>query len=264
MPRIENTPVHLFGPEDPYHWAFDNLPLKNLMRRQNLINMALDDLIEINRNAIGTQGSVANRLNQSLDEDGTLKAEAVDETLHSIESHTDSDTYVRMLKAESDKLALIADEATNLMVEVPVGDDTTYVFEEGIIKFEDSSSVTWDLTDSNKLKAHLAFPAESAHRHFYDQVPVLVEEEIVIGGDNYDAYFKVNSEATPFIDGSLRIYINGVRLTANNSVYVPGYLVTDAWTLMTFASDAENGIFALSAAIAESDIVTIDYDISYL
>ena len=103
MPRIELIPEVLYQPNDPYHWEIDNLPLKNIITRQNLINLALDDVLEEMRDAIGTAGSVANRLNQSIEQDGSLKATAIDATLHNIEDHTDGSAFVRMSSAQSAK-----------------------------------------------------------------------------------------------------------------------------------------------------------------
>ena len=72
MPRIELIPEVLYQPQDPYHWEVDYVPLKNMLRRQNLINLSVDNILEQIRDAIGTQGSLSNRLNQSIEEDGTL------------------------------------------------------------------------------------------------------------------------------------------------------------------------------------------------
>lgn len=261
MPRIELITVPLYNPTDPYHFEFDNIPLKNILRRQNLINLSLDNVIEQIRDAIGTQGSMANRLNQSINADGSLKTDAIDEALHSVEEHEDTVDYVRMLRSESDKLALMADEATNTSLEIQLdenGDDVV-TLDNGPARLVPSNTVSWSIESPNKISANLAFPAEAAHRHYYDQEPVPVD----LTEPDYINY-KVNSAATPFVDGTLRVYINGVRLSASTSIYVPGALVNDPWTLMTYTTDFENGTFALSTAISEEDVVRIDYDISYI
>ena len=77
MPRIELIPEVKYNPLDPIHHYYDNLPLENILRRINLINLALDDVILQMRDAIGTQGSLANRLNQSIESDGSLKKQAI-------------------------------------------------------------------------------------------------------------------------------------------------------------------------------------------
>jgi len=277
MPRIELISVPLFNPEDPYHWQFDNLPLKNLMRRQNLINVALDDLIAQTRNAIGTQGSLSNRLNQSLNEDGSLKSSAIDDTLHLIGSHTDDEwgdvdeyelfqetriaPFVRMMKSEADKLETISSGATDVTVEIQKDDagDEVVDFDAGSVRFVPSSSVTWEVIAPNKVKAHLGFPIASAHVHYYDQTPVHVS----LSDPDYRNY-RANSLSTPYIEGSLRVMVNGLALSETDSIYVPGALVDDPWTLLKFTSDSENGTFSLSAVIAEEDVIRVAYDIPYL
>lgn len=256
IPRIELIPDVYYQPNDPYHWEIDNLPLKNIVRRQDLINLALDDVLEQMRDAIGTQGSVANRLNQSIAADGGLKSTAIDDALHSIESHTDTANYVRMTKAQSDKLDLIASNATDLKLEVSE-DGVAYVeFDSGSLKIAPSTTVTPNLT-SNILKFDLAFPTSAAHQHHYGLTPVHVNSTT----PDYINY-KVNSSATPFVSGSLRVYVNGVRIFEGDEVYVPGALVTDAWTLMSFTPNHSAGTFALSTAASSTDLVKIDFDIS--
>lgn len=251
MPRIELiTPVY-YQANDPYHFEIDNLPLRKIIERQELINLALDEVIEQMADAIGTQGSVANRLNQSINADGSLKTEAIDEALHSIEEHTDTDNYVRMTKAQSDKLDDIAAEATNIKIQID-----TELFDSGIVIFEASSTVVPELEMPNIVKFNMAFPEEAAHRHYYGLTAVNAN---LITPDYIN--FKVNSMATPFIEDTLRVYINGVRIFDDVEIYVPGPLVDDSWTLLSFAPDHENGIFELSAAITEDDVIKVDFDI---
>lgn len=220
--------------------------------------MALDNLIDQMRDAIGTQNTVANRLNQSINADGSLKTAAIDETLHSIEEHADTDDYVRMTKAESDKLELIADEATDVTVTVDDGEDETE-FASGEVRFESSSSVAVEVIAPNVVKWNLAFDPAAAHQHYYGLTPVHSN----LTTPNYINY-KVTSSATAFISGSLRIFINGVRIFSDDEVYVPGAVVDDAWTLLKFTDVPASGTFALSAAISEEDIIRIDFDKSYV
>jgi hypothetical protein len=259
--RPENIDVPLFGPNDPYHYQYDNLPLKNLLRRQALITSAVNTLDQITTDAVGTQGTLANRLNQSINPDGSLKVAAIDEALHSIEAHEDTDDYVRMQRAESDKLSGIASNATDVTLLVQADPDNVadpVDFTSGPVKFQSSSSVTFEVTSPNIVKAHLGFPLEAAHRHYYDITPVHVD---TVDPDFIN--YKVNSSSTAYVDGSLRVYINGVRLTSSEQIYVPGAVVNDPWTLMKFTPDAEDGTFALSEAISEDDVLRIDYDIAF-
>lgn len=258
MPQIDLIDPVYYGPNDPYHYYYDNLPLRNIIQRQTLINLALDNVIGDMTDAVGSQGSVANRLSQSIADDGSLKVAAIDDALHSIEAHTDSDTYVRMQKAESDKLTLIAEEATNFGIQVQL-DSTTVDFIDGFLKFEPSTTVSFTLTAPNRLKFNLAYPAEAAHKHYYDQTPIAYNQS----SPDYMNY-KANSMGTAYMTGSLRVYVNGVRISSTDGVYVPGSLVTDAWTLLRYTTDPNNGIFALSVALSPDDVIRIDYDTSYL
>lgn len=255
MPRIELIPEVLHGGNDPYHWEYDNLPLKNILDRIDIINLAVDNVIAEMRDAIGTQGSVANRLNQSIDEDGNLKSAAIDEAQHSIEDHTDTDDYVRMTKVQSDKLDTIAYNASSVTLKVYT-DDTDFVeFAAGEVQFKPSDTITPVVESSNVVKFNMAFPTSAAHAHFYGLAPVpsdIVDPDYI----NY----KVNSTPTPYVAGSLRVYINGIRIFSDAEVYAPGPLVSDAWTLLSFTEDPTNGLFEMSAAITEEDVIRIDFD----
>jgi hypothetical protein len=256
MPRIELIDVPLYNPTDPYHFEIDNIPLKNILQRQELINLSLDNVLKQLRDAIGTQGSVANRLNQSIEPDGSLKTTAIDDANHSIEAHSDTDEYVRMLREESDKLTLISDEATDLTLEIQNG--TSEVdFSSGEVRFRNSNTVTWSVTAPNIVRAHMAFPEEAAHQHYYSQTPVhsnIVEPD-------YRNY-KVNSSSSEIIEGSLRVIVNGVRINDTEAVYVPGPLVDDPWMLLSFTANEVAGTFQLSTAISDDDVIIIDYDIA--
>lgn len=257
MPRIELIPEVLYNPQDPIHWEIDNLPLKAILRRQNLINLALDNVIEQIRDGIGTQGSLANRLNQSLQPDGGLKTSSIDEANHSIEHHVDSDNYVRMTRQESEKLSSVADNATNLGLEVYTNSTTFIEFNNGVLRIKPSSTISPVFEAPDVLKFNLSFPSTSLHEHYYGLIPIDYDQ---VNPDLKN--FKVNSTdpATAFIQGSLRIYINGVRIFENYEVYVPGPLVDDAWTLMSFTSNPSEGAFELSSAISPEDIIRIDFD----
>lgn len=259
MPRIELlTPVY-YNPNDPIHWEIDNIPLRTIISRQNLINLALDNVISQMRDAIGTQGSVANRLNQSINPDGSLKTAAVDESLHSIEEHVDTDTYVRMTKYQSDKIDSVAEEATDIRLQIIIDEDTVANISDGVVVLAPSETVTFSMDGPNTIKFNLAFPAEAAHLHYYSVEPI---HQNIITPDYIN--YSVSSIASDFIEGSLRIYINGVRIFEDIEVYVPGALVDDAWTLMSYVSDFEAGTFELSNAISEDDVIRIDFDTAFV
>jgi len=261
MPRIELIPTPLYGPLDPYHYFYDNLPLENMIRRMNLINLALDNVIEQTTDAIGTQGTFANRLNQSLQPDGSLITDAVDEALHSIEAHEDTATYVRMLATERSKLDLVADNATSLELEVQTDalGNTIVAYDTDVVRLVPSSTVSWEVQSPNKVTAHLSFPVESAHRHYYDQTPVPTNDL----DPDYKNY-KINSISSAYVAGSLRVFINGMRLSSSAEIYIAGALITDPWTKLSYTESPATGTFELSSAITVEDVIRIDYDLSYL
>jgi hypothetical protein len=259
MPRIELIPEVYYQPQDPYHWEVDNLPLKNIIRRQNLINLSVDNVLEQIRDAIGTQGSMSNRLNQSINADGSLKTSAIDAAMHSIEDHIDTDNFVRMTRDQSDKLNLISSEATNLSIQIDTDGSSSVLFDGGIVEIQASPSVTPRIISPNILTFDLGFPTEAAHQHYYGSTPVSVD---LMTPDFIN--YQVDSVSSAFIDGSLRVFVNGVRIFSDSDVYVPGSLADDPWTLLHFTPSPVDGTFIMSSAIAEDDIIRIDYDISFI
>lgn len=281
MPDLSKLPVPKYDPLHPYHWEYDNIPIDVLALRDELINGELENHAEILRDASGNQGTVDNRLNQSLEQDGSLKASAIDEAAHNIAEHSDgsktveaseldyyNDTlsypdvinpvpFVRMLEAERAKLALIASEATNITFEVETPSNTL-IIEEGRVYLGASEGIEWDVTapvppsNSVTIKPVLTIPIEFAHRHYYDLEPITTDY----------LNYKVTSVNTPYVEGSLRVYINGVKLTTDTQVYVPGNVMTEDWSLNSFTPDHEAGTFELYAAITVDDIIRIDFDIA--
>lgn len=272
MPELDIYPVPLYEPQSPYHWEYDNLPLKALKLRDEVINGQVDINTLSLAEAAGNQGSVSNRLNQSIEENGDLKTSAIDEALHNIAEHEDGSKtltageisdyatkgyvvsnpvpFVRMISAERDKLSLIADEATNMSIQVETP-STVVLYTEGPITFKGSASVTWEVTGSD-IKANMAFPIEAAHRHYYDLEPITTDY----------LNFQVTSVSTPYVEGSLRVYVNGVRLSSEAAIYVPSSDISAAWTANMFSADQDAGTFFLQNAITSSDVIRIDFDIA--
>jgi hypothetical protein len=279
MPDLSQLPVPLYSADQPYHWEYDNLPLQVLSDRDLLINLQVDVHAGILRDTAGTQGTLSNRLNQSIDENGDLKVEAIDQSQHNIAEHTDGSKivseieladyvslgfpsltnpveFVRMLSSERDKLALIANEATNLVVSFETISNIV-LFEENTVEFVSSNSIQWEVESPNKVKAVLSVSTEFAHRHYYDLTPVMLPTDDTI--PILYKLFKVTSTSTPYIEDSLRVYINGIRLNPNYSVYYPSNPVS-TWNLNSFTTDAENGLFTLTNPITDEDIIQIDFD----
>lgn len=257
MPNIELIPVPLYSALQPYHYDYDNLPVKALMTRMELVNSAVDINGDILRNAVGSAGSLSARLNQSINPDGSLKSDAIDEELHAIGAHTDGEwegvDYVRMLATERAKMSTVADNATDMRLSFETISNVV-LFEQGPIAFEASSSIKWQVVAPSVVKAHMVFPSSAAHRHYYNITPQ--DEGLTPDFQNYKVGYPT------FISGSLRVYINGVRLTDDDEVYVPGPLVSSAWALNSFTPDPENGTFSLLTAITSGDVIRIDFDIS--
>jgi hypothetical protein len=268
LPSLDLTPVDIYGPLFPYHVDFDNIPILQLINQNLLINNAVEGTEDILRSAIGTQGTLANRLNQSLQDNGQLRTDAVDNALHNIGAHTDGMyagiSYVRMTQSERDKLGLIADEATALVIQfetistISTTSVIPVIFDDQTVTFKASDTVTWRVESGNNVYADLGFPSAAAHLHFYDQTPAPAN---IITPD-YKNY-KSTTVATPYVEGSLRVYINGVRLSETDSVYAPGDLPADAWVLLTYTTDAANGTFALSTPITIDDVIRIDFDTTF-
>ena len=261
MPRIELIPDVYYNPQDPYHYEVDNVPLRSIVRRLNLVNLAVDNVIADMREAIGTQGSLSNRLAQSIDPDGSLIPAAIDAAQHTMDDHTDTDNYVRMSKDQSDKLTLIADEATDVKLQFTDGTSDPTLFDSGVVEFQSSDSVSFVLTMPNIIQAHLAYPTAAAHQHYYNATPVAIDQ---IDPDYIN--YQVDSIPSAYISGSLRVYINGTRIFSDpiREVYAPGVIPTDSWTKLHYTEDNGSGTFVLSSAITEDDVIIIDYDISFI
>ena len=263
MPNIDSIQPVYYQALDPYYVYYDNLPLRNIIARQELINSAVDLQRSVLVEAIGTSGTLSNRLAKSINDDGTLITSAIDDAQHNIAQHTDGVyddgvsiiSYVRMKNDERAKLSLIADMATSLALQVNTISNAI-LFEDETIELVSSDTITWDVEAPNQLTAHLTFPISAIHNHYYDQTPV--DYDVI---PDYQTY-KVNSLATPYIEGSLRVYINGVRLSESTSVYVPAADGPESnWTLTSFTSVYSSGTFVLSRSITALDVLRIDYDL---
>jgi len=251
MPEIDKIPERLYEPNDPYHWTFDNLPLKNLHTRLSLVNSAVDINSTILREAAGNQGSLSNRLSQIMNNDGTLKLTAVDNLGHSIAKHTDGDGFVRMLSQERNKLANISAGATALKLQLG-----NTIFDDHTIKLVDSANLTWAINGAQELTLNTSFPLNEVNRHIFNQTAVPIN----LGSPNYIDY-RTTSATTNFLEDSLRVYVNGVRLNPSAPVLVPPAAAPqlNAWKSLSYTPNPAAGTFALSHAITAADVVTVDF-----
>jgi len=281
MPDISLIPEVLYDPLQPYQWIYDNLPLENILLRQGLINSAVDVNTNILVDSIGTAGTLSNRLNQSLEDNGYLKISAINVADHNVAFHADGvrglepseislidplDIYqlpsivsfVRMLGAERDKLLLVSDEATSLRLQLFTEDiSTTVLFDDEIVELVDTNTITWEIEEPNKIKARMTFPASAAHAHNYNLTPVHAN----VVTPNYTNY-RTTSTSTAFVEDSLRVYVNGVRLNEDDLVYVPSAAASPTFSQLRFTGNNSAGTFVLSSAITAADVIKIDFDIS--
>jgi hypothetical protein len=270
MPEIEKITDVTYASQWPYHFHYDNLPLNNILTRIQLVNSQVDLNSEILRNSVGTAGSLDNRLAQSLDDAGDLKTTSVDLSLHSIAWHEDGEradgaggatiSYIRMTSDERSKLSLIESEANNLDIEVE-SISTTEFLTTGHARFRHSDTVTFSLTAPDIIKAHTAFPAAAAHQHYYDREPA----HVTPASPNYKNY-KTTSLGTAFVADTLRVYVNGIRLSEDEAVYVyDGSSGPDGtWVLTQISSTTPaSGLFVLSRALDAQDVIRIDWDSEY-
>lgn len=264
MPNLDLVPEVYYNPNDPYHHTYDNKPLHNIIIRQQAINSVVDrHNLEIG-NAAGTAGSIYARLAASIEEDGTLRTSAIDAALHSISEHTDetdqsaflqvSDQFIRFTEREREKLELVEDEANQIdfNFETASPSSTPVEFSSGTVVLADSLSTAWRY-QAGKMYLDLQFSLSALHLHYYD-----IEPEYDTGGTQYKDY-KIPTYPD-YIDGSLKVYINGFRLSEDESVYHPGPAPDEDWTLNDFTSDASNGKFSLTNAITANDVIRIDFE----
>jgi hypothetical protein len=206
----------------------------------------------------GSTGSLSNRLNVSLEDDGTLSADAIDAALHNIAYHTDGEKdgieYVRMKASERAKLSLIQSEANFITIEV--GEDGTIT--NGNVEFRNSNTIEFNLDAPNIVRAHSKFPSDSVHRHVYGRAAAHQNPS----SPNWRS-FKTTSIGTPYIEGSLRVYVNGVRI--GYGTYAPifsGSSTPSSWMLFSVSSqNHRTGEFVLNSSVPQpGNNVMIDFD----
>jgi len=262
MPDINSIPEVLYQPNQPYHYHYDNLPLRNILTRIGLVNIQVDTNTDLIRGAAGTAGSIDARLNVALDDAGNLNASAIDAASHNIGYHADGIgadlvEYVRMTLEERDKLSLIESEANKIFIEVEDSYPTigiTTTLDTGTVKFEGSSTILLDFVAPNIIKFYSALPPDVSHRHYYGVTPA---NQNVMTPDYTN--FITTSINTPYQEDTLRVYINGVRIYAN-AVPVPNTDATSFLATYVASEDYTTGDFALNRALTINDIVRIDFD----
>lgn len=260
MPRIDLIPEVYYEALQPYHYLFDNMPLRNILARITMLNDTLEIDHGILSDSVGTAGSLALRLDASLEGNGYLKTSAVDAALHGIEAHTDTidqsdflledDEFVRMTERERDKLSLVQSSANwlTLNFETAGPSETPVNFDNGEVALADSVSTSWRYEDG-KIYLDMNFPLEAAHRHYYSVVPTTVDYQTFV-------------IPLAYAEDSLRVYVNGVRLDSVDAIYHPGPTPSDDWVLNKYTAATDS--FVLDQAVTEYDMVRIDFEVAFL
>jgi len=258
MPDLSSLPIPRYSPNDPYYYAYDNKPLDAIEQITNLINSQ----VNINTQTILSAGgsfTLPQRLNVSLYDNGTLKASALNNALHNIGYHADGQgpdaiDYVRMKKSERDKLTLVAASATD--VAISVFNDTTQqnvAIGSGVMQINPSSTIIWKVVGTT-VTAEVTTSLSNSHQHYDNTVPLSASLT-----PDYRTYL-VNGPA--FIAGSLKIYINGLRIFPSpNSIYVPSSDPSLPWSLNSFVENGTTG-FVLTNPITQDDIIMVDFTVS--
>lgn len=257
MPDISNITVPQYQPNQPYHYTYDNLPIDALVQRDDLINTATDQNTLSILNAVGSAGSLANRLNQSLEQNGDLKTEAVDTALHNIGAHTDGNysgtDYVRMTLAERSKLSLIAEEAKNISISFEVPSNILF-FDNGTVNLVNSPTITWASEGGQNVRADVAVSLSNPHQHYDGIIPV--SASLTPDYINY-----LTGLTTPFTAGSLKVFINGVRIFSDHTIYAPTSNPLTTWQQNSFTENINGLGFSLLNAITIDDSIVIDFEI---
>ena len=274
MPDIGNLSDVQYSALDPYHVSVDNRPLASLFSKLELVNDATDTNTSELSAARGSWNTLGNRLDISLQDDGTFQPGSIDAALHNIALHEDGVdgggiSYIRMLYDERAKLSTISLDANFIQFRFTTGpyistiSTTSIICDNGTINIEPSSTVQWLLggtTGNQTVQAHMNFPPELAHIHIYDENPTPYS---IISPD-YQTY--VTGRGT-FLDTSLKVYVNGVKISEADKgayVYVPPYNGSGTWQLTAFSyvSGSSTNQFQFSRVLSANDRIRIDYDIA--
>ena len=269
MPNIDKITEVLYDGNQPYHVEFDNLPLKNILTRIDLVNSQVDINSDILRASCGSVGTLENRLAASIEDDGKLKKQAVDSSLHNIGSHEDGEyngvEYVRMRKDERDKLTDIRSEANKIEVEIEdsISSETIeyYTISNGKIRLRASDSTAFEFNEPDIIKIHSVYSPSAMHIHHYEVEPA---HAVDVSDPDYYKSYKTTIMNTAFINGSLRVYINGTRINSASStkVLIGSQPSVDAnWKDIYLESqDPTTGTFSLNTTIESSTNIFIDFN----
>jgi len=273
MPNINSIPQVLYEPNQPYHYHYDNLPLRNILTRIGLVNIQVDTNSDMIRGLAGSAGTPGARIGTALNENGSLKTAAVNSSLHGIGHHGDGQgpdgiEYVRMKLDERAKLELVERAANNLVIQVDdqslsLGESVT--IDSGTIRLKNSSSILFEFEPPNIVRVHSALPSDTARRHNYSIAPVLNGNSSSSSSSSGPSQYKTTSLSTPYMEGTLRVYVNGVRIygMASVNVKVPNHAYSSFLDTYIVSESAADGLFTLNRTLSIMDVIRIDFDSNF-
>jgi hypothetical protein len=272
--------VPLYKPSDPYHYDFDNKPIKSLVERDKILLGLITRNTKVLKDSAGDLGELPIRIDQSIDSLGNLKTESIDVADHNIANHVDgrreitedeisyyeslgysipnNPKFVRILQEERDKLSQIESQANSLKISVEQQDGDYYTFENGIVKLQNTDTIECEVTCDNSIKFHSKFPVDVAHQHYYGVEPV---------SDNNQDY-KIHG-IPKFKKYTLRVFVNGFRIqlceqdceNRTFSSYPTFYSGSVMWKSLFFEENGDNASFSLSEPLNDTDQILVDYDV---
>ena len=246
MPNIESISNVYYLPENPYHFHFDNLPLRQIVLRQQLVNHYVDLNSDELSDARGDTVNLNTRLSVCLEDDGSFRSTEV--PIHSIDLIEDSASYLRMTVAERAKLDNIMPDATALRILVE-GFPIDYEFDEHHVRFSNSSTVYWEVVSDDTPPSHSIVRAHAPARlaHYYGATPSTSDHQTYVLG-------------IPIRNDSLRVYVNGIRVFSDALVNVPRPTPADGWDAIEYSVDESIAEFTFNIALTAQHIVRVDFD----
>ena len=262
--------LRLYQPLWPYNHYYDNLPIEDLANQLFVVNTQASLTEQALESSIGSAGTLAARLAVALEDNGSLRASAVDgaivdgtsDTGHNIAMHQDGvdgggTAYVRMLYNERATLENIVSGSTKLPLNISVyspvlGTPTPVPVGTGLT-IGNSDTITWSLSETNIATANAAYTFWLTGGKIYNATP-----------SGSGTSFTTPS-SLPYISGSLRVYINGIRINP-----IGAAAITIGGSSYTYTEGATNdtrgyyvvtaGDFVLSNSVASNTMLAIDFD----
>lgn len=240
MADLNSIPVRWYQDNvDRYTADVDNRPLEDLNGRVNLVNTDLETTKTEVREARGSQSSVGNRLDVSLNDDGTLKSEALTGIPAIAVDEQESvppvdDDRVWMTRGEQTKLSLITEQANRILLGLNQSEPT-----DGIVRLVLGNTLRGAMQPSGEgttiMFLDTVFSGDRLHEHKYQQEFLQYSSGIALFPNQED----------DVISGSVRLYLNGQvqspscweEYTDTNTGKVIGVYITEDADMIDLSSD---------------------------